>query len=82
MGLPISVEKVEEARDYLLYAFGPPDEAVGRVRVYTLSGDIELASLSETADGPDERYYLAHVVPRLQSYHDRGTYPDTDQWMA
>ena len=82
MGLPISVEKVEKAQDYLLYAFGPPNEAVGRVRLYTASGDIELASFSETPDGPAERYYLAHVVPRLQSYHDRGTYPDADQWEA
>jgi hypothetical protein len=80
MGLPISVEKVEEAQDYLLYAFGPPNEAVGRVRLYKSSGDIELTSFSGTGDGPDERYYLAHVVPRLQSYHDRDTYPESEQW--
>ncbi|MFB6279322.1 MAG: hypothetical protein ABEK75_07435 [Salinibacter sp.] len=80
MGLPMSVEKVEEAHDYLLYAFGPPGAPVGRVRLYPDSGDIALAALSETPDGPDERYYLAQVVPRLQSYHDRGTYPDTDRW--
>ena len=82
MGLTLSLEKVETAGDYLLYAFGPPDKTVGRVRLYPSSGDIELASLSETADGPDERYYLAHVVPRLQSYHDRGTYPEAEQWEA
>ena len=80
MGLPISVEKVEEAREYLLYAFGPPDASVGRMRLYKSSGDVELVSFSETGDDPDERYYLAHVVPRLQSYHDRGAYPDSDQW--
>jgi hypothetical protein len=80
MGLPIVVTKVEEARAYVLYAFGPPDAPVGRVRLYPDSGDIELASLSETKDGPDERYYLAQVVPRLQSYHDRATYPNTDRW--
>ena len=82
MGLSISLEKVEEARDYLLYAFGPPSEPVGRVRLYKSSGDIELASFSETADGPDERYYLAHVVPRLQTYHDHGAYPESERWEA
>lgn len=82
MGLPMSVEKVEKAREYLLYAFGPPDASVGRVRLYKSSGDIELVSFSETDAGPDERYYLAHAVSRLQSYHDRGTYPDSDQWEA
>ena len=82
MGLPIFIEKVEETRKYLLYAFGPPDEAAGRVRLYTSSGDIELVSLSNLSDGPDTRYYLAQVVPRLQSYHDRAAYPDTDAWEA
>jgi hypothetical protein len=82
MGLTISLEKVETAGDYLLYTFGPPDKTVGRVRLHPSSGDIELASLSETADGPDERYYLAHVVPRLQSYHDRDIYPEAEQWEA
>ena len=78
----MSVEKVEETHDYLLYTFGPPGAPVGRVRLYPNSGDIELATLSETEDGPDERYYLAQVVPRLQSYYDRGAYPDSDQWKA
>jgi len=82
MGLPIAVEKVEEARDYLLYTFGPPDEPVGRVRLYKSSGDIELAAFSGTGEGPDERYYLAHVVPRLQSFHDRGAYPESEKWEA
>lgn len=82
MGLSICVEKVEETHDYLLYAFGESDASVGRMRLYKSSGDIELASLSETADGPDARYYLSHVVPRLQSYHDRGTYPESEQWEA
>ena len=82
MGLPIILEKVEEARDYVLYAFGSADTTVGRVRLYKSTGDIELASFSETTERPDERYYLAQVVPRLQSYHDRGAYPDSDQWEA
>jgi len=76
----MSVEKVEEAQDYVLYAFGSPDAPVGRVRLYTSSGDIELASLSAPDDSPDERYYLAQTVPRLQSYHEQGTYPETDHW--
>ena len=82
MGLPISVEKIEEAQSYLLYAFGPPDASVGRVRLYRSTGDIELAALSSPDDGPDERYYLACAVPRLQSYHERDSYPDLDQWEA
>ncbi|MFB6097670.1 MAG: hypothetical protein ABEK84_00855, partial [Salinibacter sp.] len=80
MGLAIVVEKIEEARDYHLYAFGSPDATIGRARLYTSSGNIELVGLSETEDGPDERYYLAQVVPRLHSYHERASYPDTDQW--
>lgn len=80
MGLPISVKKIEEAQNYLLYAFGPPDASVGRVRLYKSTGDIELASLSSPDDGPDERYYLAHAVPRLQSYHERDSYPSLDRW--
>jgi len=82
MGLPIILEKVEETRDCVLYAFGSADTTVGRVRLYKSTGDIELASFSETTERPDERYYLAQVVPRLQSYHDRGAYPDSDQWKA
>ena len=82
MGLPIILEKVEETRDCVLYAFGSADTTVGRVRLYKSTGNIELASFSETTERPDERYYLAQVVPRLQSYHDRGAYPDSDQWEA
>ena len=82
MGLPIILEKVEETRDCVLYAFGSADTTVGRVRLYKSTGDIELASFSETTERPDERYYLAQVVPRLQSYHDRVAYPDSDQWEA
>ena len=82
MGVPMTLQKIEEAQEYLLYAFGPPDTPVGRVRLYKSSGDVELASLSETGDGADQRYYLAQAVPRLQSYHERGTYPDADRWEA
>ena len=82
MGLPIILKKMEEARDCVLYAFGSAGMTVGRVRLYKSTGNIELASFSETTERPDERYYLAQVVPRLQSYHDRGAYPDSDQWEA
>ncbi len=82
MGLPIAVEKVEEAQRYVLYTFGAPGAPVGRVRLRKIDGDIELVSFSASHDGPDRRYYLAQVVPRLQSYHDRSSYPDVDQWDA
>lgn len=59
----MTVEKMEEARDYVLYAFGSADTTVGRVRLYKSTGDIELASFSETTERPDERYYLAQVCP-------------------
>ena len=80
MGLRILVKKIEEAQAYVLYAFGPPESSVGRVRLYKSSGNIELASFSETDSGPDQRYYLAHVVPRLQAYHDESSFPDADRW--
>ena len=82
MGLPIILEKVEEARDYVLYAFGSADTTVGRVRLYKSTGDIELASFPETTERPGERYYLAQAVPRLRSYQERDTYPDLDRWEA
>ncbi len=80
MGIPISLKKIEEARAYVLYAFGGPNASVGRVRLYKSTGTLELVFLSPIEENPDERYYLAHTVPRLQSYHDRATYPDADQW--
>ena len=82
MGLPICIEKVDAAQERLLYAFGSPEDVVGYVRLNTETGDIELVSLSEPADGPDQRYYLAQVVPRLQAFHDETRYPDTAQWTA
>jgi hypothetical protein len=82
MGLPMAVKKVEEAPDHCVYAFGAPDATVGRVRLYKADGDVELLDLAETADGPSEQFYLAHLVPRLHDYHDRDTYPASDQWTA
>ena len=80
MGLQISIEKVEDAHNYVLYAFGPPGSPVARVRLYKSSADIELASLSKTSDDADPRYYLAQAVPRLRSYQERDLYPDADRW--
>lgn len=82
MGLPVSVTKVEETPGHCVYAFGSPDATVGRVRLHKASGDVELIELSERSDAPSEQFYLAHLVPRLHGYHDRGTYPSSDQWEA
>lgn len=82
MGLPMAVDKVEETTAHCVYTFGPPDATVGRARVDKASGDVELLSLDETGDSPSEQFYLAHLVPRLHDYHDRNTYPASDQWEA
>jgi len=80
MGLSMSVEKVEDTPEYCVYTFGAPETHVGRVRVHKSSGDVELMELAEHDDTPSEQYYLAHLVPRLQSYHDRGSYPSDERW--
>ncbi len=80
VGLELSVRKTEETPAYCVYAFGSPDETAGRVRLHKASGDVDLLTLADTADGPDERFYLAHLVPHLQAYHDAGTYPERDRW--
>jgi len=82
MGVPISIEKKEETATHCVYAFGAPDTTVGRARLEKASGDVALLDLTESGDGPSEQFYLAHLVPRLQAYHDRGTYPPDDQWTA
>lgn len=82
MGLPVSVEKVEETPDHCTYTFGSPDATMGRARLHKSSGNVELLDLSATGDGPRAPFYLAQVVPRLQAYHDRKAYPAGDQWEA
>jgi hypothetical protein len=82
MGVPISIEKTEETSTHCVYAFGSPGTTVGRARLDKSSGDVELLALNETDDGPSEQFYLAHLVPRLHAYHDRGTYPPDEQWTA
>jgi hypothetical protein len=83
MGLELSVVKKEETAAHCVYVFGPPAAPVGRVRLDKSSGDIELLSLPDGNDSDvpaGSRFYLAHLVPRLQAYHDRGAYPARDQW--
>jgi len=82
MGLPMAVSKEEDTAEYCVYTFGSPDTTVGRVRLQKASGDLELLDLSERRNAPSEQFYLAHLVPRLRGYHDRGTYPARDQWEA
>jgi len=82
MGLPMSIEKVEETDDHCVYTFGAPDASVGRVRLHKSSGDVELIELAEQDNAPGEQYYLAHLIPRLHDYHDRSTYPTRDRWDA
>lgn len=82
MGVPIVVDKTADTPDHCVYAFGAPETTVGRVRLAKASGDVELLTLSDNGDGPSEQFYLAHLVPRLQDYHDRATYPAHDRWEA
>ena len=82
MGVPISIEKKEETPTHCVYAFGAPDTTVGRARLEKASGDVALLDLTESGEGASEQFYLAHLVPRLQRYHDRGTYPSADRWEA
>lgn len=80
MGLSLVVEKNAETDDACVYAFGLPAETAGRVRLQKTSGDVEVLSLSDTTTGANPHFLLAHLVPHLHDYHDRGTYPDRDQW--
>ena len=80
MGVSIRVTKVEESPEACVYAFGSGGDPVGRVRLDKATGDVELLALNENPEGPSEQYCLAHVVPRLHTYHDRETYPASDQW--
>ncbi len=82
MALPILVTKVNETSADCVYTFGSPEAAVGRVRLHKASGDVELIELSKRDSAPSEKFYLAHLIPRLQLYHDRGTYPAQDRWDA
>jgi hypothetical protein len=80
MSLELSVTKTEETRAYCVYTFGPPGGPTGRARLHKDAGDVELTVLPDRDDGSSVSFYLAHLVPRLQAYHDAGTYPDRDHW--
>ena len=80
MSLSLVVEKDEDTDDACVYVFGAPEETAGRVRLQKSSGDVEVLTLSDSMTGANPRFLLAHLVPRLHDYHDRGTYPDRDQW--
>ncbi|MFB6249972.1 MAG: hypothetical protein ABEL97_15550 [Salinibacter sp.] len=80
VGLELSVRKTDETPAYCVYAFGPPGAPTGRARLQKDSGDVELTALPDRDDGSSASFYLAHLVPRLQAYHDAGTYPDGDRW--
>jgi hypothetical protein len=79
VGLELSVRKTEETPAYCVYAFGPPGAPTGRARLRKASGDVELTALPDRDDAAPP-FYLAHLVPHLQAYHDAGTYPERDRW--
>ncbi len=80
MGLTLVVEKEEDTATHCVYAFGPPTDTVGQVRLSKASGDVEVLGELAEADGANKRFYLAHLVPRLHAYHDRGSFPTRDRW--
>lgn len=82
MGLVLHLEKQEENSSFCVYVFGSPGASVGRVVLDKETGDIELEDLHTPSDGPSEQFYLAQAVSRLQTYHDQGTYPASDEWEA
>lgn len=82
MAVTVSVEKQDESCEWCVYAFGGPDAKVGRLTLDKMSGDIEIDELSEAPGSANKEYYLAHVVPRLQSYHEEHVYPDSDKWQV
>lgn len=82
MSLDLALEKEEDTPDWCIYTFGGPSASVGRVRLHKDSGDVEILDLDASAQGPSQHFYLAHLVPRLHTYHDRSTYPDQDRWTA
>lgn len=79
MSVPIVLRKEKETDRHCTYSFGASGADVGRVTIDKNSGDIEIERLEGPGDAPNERYCLAQVVPRLQSYHDRQAYPVSDE---
>lgn len=82
MALSICLEKQDETSTRCVYQFGEPEAPMGQVVLHKDSGDIEIADPPSLDAGPNERHYLALVVPRLRSYHEQGQYPEYDDWEA
>lgn len=80
MELALQVNKEAETEHGCVYSFGSPQNTAGRARIDKSSGDIELLEMEEMGDGPSKQFYLAHLIPRLQDYHERETYPPDDRW--
>jgi hypothetical protein len=80
MGLTVVLEKEEETPAHCVYAVGADTAPVGRLRLRKASGDVAVLALSDADAAPPRSVYLAHVVPRLQTYHDAGTYPEREEW--
>lgn len=82
VSIHVSVQKQEESALHCVYDFGGPDAVLGRLILEKRTGDIEIERLSTGDAAPNERFVLAQVVARLQSYHERQQYPDADEWAA
>jgi len=80
MGLTVVLDKEEETPAHCVYAVGSDTAAVGRLRLRKASGAVAVLGLSDSEDAPPRSVYLAHVVPRLQAYHDADTYPNREAW--
>jgi len=80
MGLTVVLNKEAETTAHCVYVVGADAGPLGRLRLRKPSGDVEVLDLSAPEDGSSRALYLAQAVPRLQAYHDAGTYPDREQW--
>jgi len=80
MGRTVVLKKEAETAAHCVYAVGSGAAPVGRLRLRKPSGDVEVLDLPDPDDGTSRSLYLADAVPRLQAYHDAGTYPDREQW--
>lgn len=81
MPLSLVATKESDTDEACLYAFGTPGNMTGRIRLHKSSGDLEILDRPAAA-GPGPQFVLAQVVPRLQGYHTRHSYPDRDRWSA
>ncbi len=82
MALSVTLRKVDETPRYCLYDLGAADAVAARVKLYKVSGDVEVVHLSDEDVPARSPFYLAQGVPRLRAYHERDQYPDEDTWTA